>query len=193
MGIDPKKLYGNWDEGWALDIHTISSTYIGDNAYGRPMFDTDRTELGQQLFLLKNRGRTDTVDKIMDLISDFLDNWDILDDVDVVIPAPPTDKDRIHQPVYLIASAVADYIGKSYVEDVLLKTTNEQSKNMDGGTKKDLTGSIVANLKSTSEHNVLLVDDLYQTGGTLNECVRVLREDENVNKIYVLAITKTRR
>ena len=41
--------------------------------------------------------------------------------------------------------------------------------------------------------NVLIVDDLYSTGATLNEVCKILREDRNVMKIYVLAITKTKR
>ncbi len=42
MSIDthPKKQKGNWNEGFALDVHTAESTYIGDNAFGRPIFDT---------------------------------------------------------------------------------------------------------------------------------------------------------
>lgn len=31
-----KQIVGNWDQGFAMDKHTASSTYAGDNEYGRP-------------------------------------------------------------------------------------------------------------------------------------------------------------
>lgn len=38
---------------------------------------------------------------------------------------------------------------------------------------------------------MLLVDDLFDTGETLKECVKVLKEDINFRSVYVLTITKT--
>jgi predicted amidophosphoribosyltransferase len=40
--------------------------------------------------------------------------------------------------------------------------------------------------------NVLLFDDLYRSGATLNAITRVLSEKGMVSKVYVLALTKTR-
>lgn len=34
MSISPIKLIGNWDEGYALDKHIISSIPIGEDVYG---------------------------------------------------------------------------------------------------------------------------------------------------------------
>jgi predicted amidophosphoribosyltransferase len=39
---------------------------------------------------------------------------------------------------------------------------------------------------------VLLIDDLFRSGETLNASIRTLKEQGKVNDIYVLAITKTR-
>jgi competence protein ComFC len=46
----PKKLKGPWEDGYALDIHTISSEFIGHNEFGHPQFDTKRTEIGELLY-----------------------------------------------------------------------------------------------------------------------------------------------
>ena len=46
-------LTGNWDEGYALDHHVLSSTCLGENEYGNLIFDTTRSELGQCLYELK--------------------------------------------------------------------------------------------------------------------------------------------
>ena len=38
--VNPRKLRGPWTDGFALDLHTTGSTFLGYNAYGRPEFDT---------------------------------------------------------------------------------------------------------------------------------------------------------
>ena len=45
--------------------------------------------------------------------------------------------------------------------------------------------------KANKPLNILVVDDLYDTGETLKECVKVLKEDINFKSFYVLTITKT--
>lgn len=42
-----REIKGPWEKGIVLDKHVLKSEYIGDNEYGRPMFDTKRSELGQ--------------------------------------------------------------------------------------------------------------------------------------------------
>ena len=39
---------------------------------------------------------------------------------------------------------------------------------------------------------ILLVDDLYRSGSTLNEVTRTLYEKAHVNNVYVAVLTKTR-
>lgn len=40
--------------------------------------------------------------------------------------------------------------------------------------------------------NILLVDDFFTTGETANECVSVLKSDPLVDKVYYMAIAKTK-
>ena len=129
----------------------------------------------------------------MDLVVPFLDEWNALEIVNIVLPAPPSNKSREYQPVYDIASEIAKHLNVSFSTKVLSKTTNIQSKAMNSLDKKSLKGTIIANKKAKKRFNVLIIDDLYQSGATLNECVRVLKEDDNVGKIYILAMTKTKR
>lgn len=48
------------------------------------------------------------------------------------------------------------------------------------------------NKSSKRKVNILVVDDLYESGTTLNEICRVLKRDQNINNIYVLTMTKTK-
>jgi len=44
---------GPWKKGYAFDIHTYESTFIGSNEFGHPMFYTKRSPMGQFLYELK--------------------------------------------------------------------------------------------------------------------------------------------
>ena len=83
------------------------------------------------------------------------------------------------------------YLSVSFTDKVLQKTSNEQSKNMDRN-HKELAGTIISMKKAKRPFEILLVDDLFSTGGTITECVRMLRQDKNLQKIYILTMTKTR-
>jgi competence protein ComFC len=56
MGINPIRIIGNWDEGYALDIHTITSTPIGQDIYRHMRYDTKRSEMGELLYGFKYKG-----------------------------------------------------------------------------------------------------------------------------------------
>lgn len=72
MEIPPRIITGNWDIGYALDIHTISSEYIGDNEYGYPQYDTIRTDLGELLYQIKYTHNYSKINVITRLIEHFV-------------------------------------------------------------------------------------------------------------------------
>ena len=41
----PMKIPGRWRDGYTLDYHTISSTYLGDDEFGHAQFDSKRSEV----------------------------------------------------------------------------------------------------------------------------------------------------
>lgn len=107
--------------------------------------------------------------------------------IDVVIPAPPSNKVREYQPVFEIAKEIAKYLNKECKLDILLKESNLQVK--DG---HNVSGMIKQTKKLEKQSNILIIDDLYSTGATLNETCKILRKDGNVKKIYCLAMTRTK-
>lgn len=193
MNINPIKLLGNWDEGYALDKHAISSIPLGEDVFGHMQFDTTRSEIGELLYYFKYRNKYDNLCEIIELAKPFLDSWKILKSVDLVLSVPSSNKDRLYQPAFEIAHEIAMYLKIPFADDVLQKSSSLQSKDMSYEEKQQLKGAITVTKKLVRRLNVLLVDDLYQTGVTLKECVNVLRKDLNVNKVYVLTVTKTKR
>ena len=78
-------------------------------------------------------------------------------------------------------------MGKEYKLDILSKESNLQVK--DG---YNINGMIKQDKNMENKANILVIDDLYSTGATLNEVCKVLKNDNNVKNIYCLAMTKTK-
>jgi predicted amidophosphoribosyltransferase len=103
--IHPRALSGTWDKGFALDVHTVSSTYLGEDQYGHPRFDTMRSEIGELLYRLKYKRDRTAIEPIVDVIAEFLGRSHSR--IDALVPVPPS-KVRTNQPVTLIVSALSE-------------------------------------------------------------------------------------
>jgi len=53
MKVSLKQINGPWDQGWVLDKHMVSSTFLGNDDRGHPCFDNQRTEIGEATYQLK--------------------------------------------------------------------------------------------------------------------------------------------
>lgn len=149
MSINPIKLLGNWDDGYAMDIHVISSDYLGIDGYSHPQYDNKRSDIGELLYQYKYKNVQKNIDKIIYLVIPFLDQWNVSKSVDIVISAPSSKKNREYQPAVEIARRIAKHLNIPFMDDVLRKETDEQSKNMEKSQKK-LTGTIVAVKRQTN-------------------------------------------
>jgi predicted amidophosphoribosyltransferase len=192
MPINPIRLYGPWDEGYALDVHTKTSKHAPDHAYSYPVYETEYTKLGKLLHYLKYRNEIDKLSEIMKIAEPFIKSWDAIKEVNLVIPAPFS-KLREYQAADEIAKAIADLINTEFSDQVLYKDAIDESKIISSTESRQIIGTIHKKQTAKKEYNILLVDDFYDSGSTLTECVRILREDKNIKKIYVLTITKMRR
>lgn len=184
------KVIGSWTEGYTLDFHSLYSIPIGEDEFGRMRFDTKRTELGELIYKMKYNGHIDTSKEIVEVISPFLDRWLLEKNIDFIIPVPPT-KIRRLQPVFAIVEQLANRYDLEYDLDVFKKTSDIPAKDM-AKDKKELSGAIEMTKHSSRTHNILIVDDLYESGSTANECAKLLLEDINIANVYYLALTRTR-
>lgn len=183
---------GIWDDGIIIDDYTKESKYLGEDAFGNPIFDTTYTEIGKLLHDMKYNGHYNTSEKIADICVQSLATWFSNKQIDIVLPTPPTNK-RIEQPVFLIAEAIASRLNIPYSDSILQKTDSHQAKNMTYETRKHLQGAIQKLKNAKRKCNILLIDDFYSSGYTATECVSVLKEDPLIEKVYYLAIVKTKR
>ena len=194
--INPQKLRGDWNEGFVLDVHSLSSTLVGYDEFGHEMFDTKRSELGELLYQLKYKNNKSVLLDILDTVVEFLQkNWKILYSLDLIIPIPPSNTGRAIQPVLELARGVSSRTGIRVSEDALVKVKDTPHlKNVYDYKERArlLSDAFDAKRSLVEGKTVLLLDDLYRSGATLNAVSRVLRGKGAVKKVFVLVLTKTR-
>lgn len=101
------ELIGNWKDGRAYALHTLSSNYLGVDQNGYKHWDNTYSEMGELVHQLKYNNQASNVPLIVDLL---VDKFDGLDTLDCIIPAPAS-KVRQIQPVHAIASALSQRVG----------------------------------------------------------------------------------
>lgn len=186
------KIDGNWSAGFAIDLHTISSVYLGIDDYGRKQFDNERSEIGELVNKLKYHSDMTVIPKIIEIINKNIKN---INHVDFIIPVPPSNMSRNIQPVYSITRALSQSTNVLSLENLLAKTNPEQLKNIEDPTQREtiLRSSLILNNQiDISNKKVLLVDDVYRSGATLRAITDLLYNQGRVSNVYVLTMTKTR-
>ena len=191
MKVSLRQISGPWDAGWVLDKHTLNSVYLGDNEQGHPQFDTTRSETGEATYQLKYRQDWSQATALGNAIAAEI--CPKLADIGFIVPMPATNA-RVRQPVTDVANAVGAATGKPVIENLLITAANGTSlKNLH--TKEEKLAaigdslSIVDRITNQGRWNVLLVDDLYDSGASMEAACKVLRSYPKVNKVYVAALT----
>ena len=114
---------------------------------------------------------------------------------DKIIPVPISRKrlkKRGYNQSLLIAKEIANKTNLELVNNCLFKTKNiiEQSKLNKEERQKNVLGVYELKNKQLLENKkILLFDDIYTTGSTVNECSKILKET-NPREIGVLVIAK---
>ena len=119
VDIQPVRIPGRWRDGRALDVHTVSSTYLGDDEFGHARFETTRSPVGELLYRLKYKADQGVVAELAEAASSFIRSWS--PGIDLLVPVPPS-RHRAMQPVLVVAAAVADRLGVEYCPDCVKRS-----------------------------------------------------------------------
>jgi len=115
---------------------------------------------------------------------------------DIITPVPIHQK-RKKQRGYNQSEIIAKKIAKNIqnlelVTDCLIKQKNtvaQSSLNKEQRKQNIKNVYILKNKQKINNKNIVIFDDIYTTGSTVNECAKLLKE-ANANKILVLTIAK---
>lgn len=216
MDINPQILTGHWKAGFALDLHTLSSV---PKEYAKKIveeknpttgeivkvekedrdkvikWDTTYTAIGLEMNHLKYWKEKHRAAAIGATAAEFLTqklgSWGI----NLIIPIPPSDTTREFQPVYEVVNHIGKHSGLPIDFQILkkLKSTSQLKEIEDPKRRKEvLTGAFSIQNNSLTGKNVLLFDDLYRSGETLNAVCDIIINQGKAKSVYVLTITKTR-
>ena len=114
---------------------------------------------------------------------------------DIIIPVPVSKK-RFKQRGYnqsaLISKNLAKTLNIDYKENVLVKIKDNKPQSEMGQDKRKSNVKGVYTIKNKeiiNQKKILLIDDIFTTGNTVNECAKVLIEN-SANNVGIFTIAK---
>jgi competence protein ComFC len=192
LTIHPMRIPGRWREGYVLDYHTVSSTYLGDDQYGHPVLVTKRSEIGDLLFRWKYRANRSALEDLVATIGEFLKSWK--PDVDLIIPVPPT-RLRSHKPLLTLAKELGERVSIAVRPEAVVRAKEiPELKNVYDFEERLrlLAGAHKVKRSLVERQKVLLFDDLYRSGATMNAITEALYQPDCAAEVCALAVTRTR-
>jgi ATP-dependent DNA helicase RecQ len=165
--------------GWALGFH---SRFSGA--------DWQRSDIGELAYRLKYQGDISTLPAIVEQAASLLAEHPEFALVDAIVPVPPSTP-RDQDPVCCFAQALSQQMDLPF-SPVLIKSRQTQpQKEMHSMAQKQANVAGAFKLVSLVQGlRLLIVDDLFDSGATLEEITRVLQH-AGASRVYVLTLTRT--
>ena len=176
----------------ALDIHTTDSAYTGDNQFGHPTFSNTYSEMGELLNRLKYHRDQAAAPKIIAAATKCIRAS--YPEFDVIVPVRPSTP-RTVQPVLVMANGIGEKLGIPVIDCISKTRDVGQVKNITDTEEraKALKGLYNVNSRKLAGKRVLLFDDLFRSGATMNEITHVLLIEGEAADVYALTVTCTRK
>lgn len=144
------------------------------------------------MYRLKYKHDGSVIEEIADTVAEFIKASKI--SIDAIVPMPPSNV-RSSQPVLQIANAVGTKLGMPVLNTCVLKTKRTpQLKDVYNYEERGklLEGAFAINPDQSAGKSLLLFDDLYRSGATMNAVARELAKTGEAKDLFVLALTHTR-
>lgn len=196
MRVNVKEINGVWDKGYSLDKHTIRSVFVDIDENGRKIFDTERTDVGEALYQLKYKKDFSQCECIAENINNHIVH--LLPSISFIVAMPPS-KIRDKQPVTEIARILSSKMHKPFINGILVKSkSTPQMKDISTRNEKlelllaafCINESVVAEVLPDSNYNVLIIDDLFDTGTSLEAATQTLFKCDKISKVLVATATR---
>lgn len=164
---------------------------MGADEFGRDTFHTVRSELGELLVRLKYRGDQSSAPEIIATAADFL--RPSLHKFDRIIPVPPS-AERAVQPVIILANGIGQALGVPVLNCVTATRPTSQLKDVGDPVRRQelLEGLYDVDPSKTEGGCILLFDDLFRSGATMNAITDLLLGKGKAAFVRALTITRTR-
>jgi len=152
-----------------------------------------RTEIGELEFQAKYNGCEKSMDSIVTLTENFIKFTPYYKDIDFICAVPSSDPTKINLPNKIVEKIS----NKTEIENISDKVSWKKEKAPlkevtfeDKWMQLEQTDMVIDD--SLKDKNIILLDDLYQSGTTIQYVAMKLKE-AGVNKVYGLTIVKSRK
>ena len=193
MDVNIKDISGNWDKGYVLDKHTLSSTFLGNDEFGHPRFDTKRSEVGEALYQLKYKSDKSKAGPLAEQVATSI--VPLLGKVGLIVPMPASNQ-RSWQPVNEVANELGNIIDVPVFENILVKLPQEETgpQLKDLHTKEEKQAALMGRFGindsiSNGRWAALLLDDLFDTGASMEAASAKLKTYSKIGNVYAVALT----
>ena len=121
--------------------------------------------------------------------------FEIIKTYDIILPVPISKKrykQRGYNQTELIAREISKRAGIELVTNCVYKERNnvpQSTLNKEDRIENVKNTYIIKNSKIIKDKRVIILDDIYTTGSTVNECSKLLKQN-NVKEILVMTIAK---
>ncbi|GAB4549889.1 MAG: hypothetical protein Fur0016_03860 [Anaerolineales bacterium] len=175
----PRPLKGNWRIGFALDFH---SSYTGA--------DWNRSGIGGLVYRLKYQSDASVLPQLIEQTLSLFAAQPEMNQFDLIVPVPSSTP-RAFSPVHEFCKALAAALNKP-MQPCVIKTraTRPQKEMLTLPQKRDNVAGAFALNNDITGKSVLLVDDLFDSGATLEEITHLLLKGKAA-RVNVLTLTRT--
>jgi competence protein ComFC len=130
--------------------------------------------------------------KLVEAATTFIRRWGV--QPSIIVPVPPTRTYRKLQPVARLADSLGARLKVTVVHEAIRRQKQfAELKNVYDAEqrRKLLEGAFDVNASRVKGQHVLLVDDLYRSGATMNAIAEALRRS-GATTVFAFAFTQTR-
>lgn len=175
----PRPIKGSWNAGFALDFH---SSYKGA--------DWNRSGIGDLVYRLKYESDASVLPQLIEQTRNLFATHPEMSQFDIIVPVPSSTQ-REFSPVHEFCKALSAALDKP-VQPCVVKTrpTKPQKEMQTLPQKRDNVAGAFALNNVINDKRVLLVDDLFDSGATLEEITKVLLRSKAA-RVNVLTLTRT--
>lgn len=193
--------------GRPFDSGAHAADVCGDCRRQRPSFDLARAlgthtgPLRRAIIAYKFHGRTRLAEPLAQMLSDYLTQPDgpasrLVGEADFIVPVPlhPNRRRwRGYDQAELLAGHLADQVGRPTMPLVLarVRETKPQIRLTPAQRRTNVRGAFqVRDPEACAGGRILLLDDVFTTGATLQECAKALRR-AGAKSVFALTVSRS--
>jgi len=142
---------------------------------------------------MKFRSKRQCAEGLGHLLAEIARDWPIDADYIVPIPLHPAKKRvRGFNQAAVLAQPLSKALGIPIAEDILkrVRKTAAQSGLSPVSREQNISGAFALGRKDSTDRKILLVDDIFTSGATMNACAKILQNAAEVSCISLSIAAK---